>query len=475
MLTLSLLAASLLAPQDPTAPSGVSPRIAVQADGSAVTLSHDGTPPTPLFGGLFPEAGEGSLLDALANCGVLGNIGVFLGSPRPLATLLDPAHYCEQAGIKRSPAALRELLAPAAGASAAQQRRRAFDRLVALTLLAPEADPASREVLAKATASEDRFIAAWAGQLHGAKAPMPSLQDHIATVLTHAPAATQLVMVVEHAHMPRWHDLWRIAGEVGRAVARREVELMEMEPDEARAALAEAELVIARTGLLAFEFARRFGNALITRTVVAAPSALTVGPSSPWLHFEGLFEPERVAEGLRTEGFEVTVYGSVTEAATKTDVRLRATPTSLAIDATAAKEHVGPDRAKAIATTFDVPHLALGVALLGDDAIGANVPDEIEPLVTSLRAILLRHDGSDGAHLWLDLHYADAKPATVAATAAGGLLTAATGMAGQAPQAIRDLLREIKVTRKAAVVTVEVELDDSLALWVEKLAPQLVR
>lgn len=480
MLALALAALLTSASQDPPADAV---RIAVQADGNTVILRQDGTPPQPLFGRLLGDRENDSMLAAFANYGLLGNLGLFLSAPRPLSTMLDAGHYCERAGLRRAPEALIELLAPLpTDAGDAVQRRRTLDRLVALTLLARSAEPAARAALATAETSEDAFVAAWARQLRAkpgaaSQTPLrdPPLSDRVAAVLANAPDNTKVVVVVDHAHLPRWQDLWRVAAEVGRAVARREVEASELEPDEARAAVAEADLVVERTSLLAYELARRIGNAIVEHTIVAAPSVFAVNTVAPWLHFDGAFEPERIASGLRAEGFTITTSEGEVQAVSATDTRILASKAAVAIDATAADARLGSERAKVIAADLAAPHLALSVSLLDDQAIGIRSPAAVQHVVEALRTIQLRHDGSDGAHLWLDLRYADVKPATVAATALGALLTAATGAAGGAPQQVRELLREIKVTRAGTVVTAEVELDVSLAAWLEALFPQLLR
>lgn len=490
MIAFALAALLTLTAQDPPADAV---RVAVQADGSSVILRHDGTPPQPLFGGLLGDRENDSVYASFANYGLLGNLGLFLSAPRPLSTMLDAEHYCDRAGLRRAPDALIALLEPLpAGASAASQQRRALDRLIALTLLARSADPTARATVARAQTSDDVFVAAWAKQLcakPGAAGRTPlrdpslrdrslrdrSLREHVAAVLANAPADTKVVVVVDHAHLPRWQDLWRVAADIGRAVARREVESMEMEPDEARAAVAEADLMVERTSLLAYELARRVGNAVVEHTIVAAPSAFAVNSVAPWLHFDGAFEPERIASGLQTEGFTLTTSDGSVLAVSATDMRIRASRTAVAIDATAAGDRLGTDRAKAIAAELEAPHLALSVSLLDDNAIGIQVPATLQRLVESLRCIQFRHAASDGAHLWLDLRYADVKPATVAATALGAMLTAATGAAGEAPQPIRELLRELRVTRVGTVVTAEVELDSPLGSWLEALFPQLLR
>ena len=485
MIAFALTALLTLAPQDPPADAV---RVAVQADGSSVILRHDGTPPQPLFGGLLGDRENDSVYASFTNYGLLGNLGLFLSAPRPLSTMLDAEHYCERAGLRRATDALIDLLAPLpTDASDAAQQRRALDRLVALTLLARSREPAARAALAKAQTSDDAFVATWARQLcaHPGEArqtPLrdpslrdPSLRDHVAAVLANAPANTKIVVVVDHAHLPRWQDLWRVAAEVGRAVARREVESMEMEPDEARTAIAEADLMVERTSLLAYELARRVGNAVVEHTIVAAPSAFAVNTVAPWLHFDGAFEPDRIANGLRAEGFTITTSDGSVQAVSATDTRIRASKTAVAIDATAAGDRLGAERAKAIAADIEAPHLALSVSLLDDNAIGVQVSATLQHLVESLRMIQFRHATSDGAHLWLDLRYADVKPATVAATALGAMLTAATGASGEAPQQVRELLREIKITRAGTVVTAEVELDAPLGSWLEALFSQLGR
>jgi hypothetical protein len=78
-----------------------------------------------------------------------------------------------------------------------------------------------------------------------------------------------------------------------------------------------------RPGQLPFELARRVGNWRVDHALLA----LAIGDDGGWwIHAGGLFQPERIAEGLRAGGFEI-------ERATATEVRavvhgfvMRATP-----------------------------------------------------------------------------------------------------------------------------------------------------
>ncbi len=88
----------------------------------------------------------------------------------------------------------------------------------------------------------------------------------------------------------------------------------------------EAQFIMDRPGQLPFELARRFGNWRVDLLLLA----LRTGEHDHWwLHAGGLFQPERIAEGLRAGNFDVrtateaevqaTVHGFVVRA-TKTEV-----------------------------------------------------------------------------------------------------------------------------------------------------------
>ncbi len=458
------------APRLPPLPVGFQP------EGVAVFLHTK--PPQPLFTSALGLQGKDGTLEAtLDDYGTPGLLAFFVGSPRPLSTMLDIERYCTLSGVRTDLDALCTLVADGGKPTNA---RAGFDRLAAVVLLADHASEQARKALATASKSDDRMLALWAERqlartTKGASTwslPIEGLTAALAT----APADAGAVIYVDNLRAPEWRKAWGIAKATRQAMQARWLAGVTRVDDRTEAMLEWFERQSARGDLFAYELAHRFGNACFARTLIVSPSLTRRGSFMSWCRRDGLLAQDAIAAGLRAEGVAVDSKDGVVEGRLAERLSVRATSTSITLEEDGTAARLSAEQAQKLADTLGGPSVMLAIEFVRPDFFGeVPLPEPAKPILDTLRRIVLRHDPGPIPKVRLELHYDDKKAATVASAALGALLTMAKANSDQAPASAREALRELQVSCEGAVTVAEAELDTSLATVLEDCLSLMAR
>ena len=281
----------------------------------APTLEAEAGELRPLF------AGADDVLSAIANLGTAGFANLWLTGPRDLASLTDPALHFEIRGLRLDNAALRRRVAGAGDASTPQLARQALlDRILAVRLLQQRGEAGARDELeaVAADADADAFLRLAARDALAALAPdaaaagpdeataAEGVPNAVLMALREVPAGADIVLFADQRRVRPPLFLPGLAARVGLEVS---YTLLTGEAQEHGAVPVDMVAGAVRFSLapvlVPYELARRYGNARLDWTLLAA--RVPTGPEQAgglWLRADGLFEHERIAAGLAGDGFD---------------------------------------------------------------------------------------------------------------------------------------------------------------------------
>jgi hypothetical protein len=241
-----------------------------------------------------------------------------------------------------------------------------------------------------------------AAELRGGKPPAIELPP-----LDQVPADADVLVVVDQRRIPPWREIWRLVTtnrvrEARQTIARLGIAFTPSD-------LCFGQWILDQECEGFYEFARRFGNARIHRTLLAlrfdgeTPALASLGV---FLRCEGIFDSDRLREGLAALGLSPTQHDGAVSARVK-DVDVTESPALF----TASRQYPVPAGGGGIPP--DLAKLGLG----GDDAIWIHcrkVPFADRLPVKGLQSLTLRASFDGGVTVRCDAAFKDAEAAKAA-------------------------------------------------------------